>query len=768
MRKVFIIAFALLLSFQSYARDVWKDSLDFDRMNSSTPADMLRGKVSGVMVSSGQGGINDKPVVTIRGTALRSVSNPLWIIDGAVLSSSIAKNLFSFQGDVYGEQAYVSPKNDMDFLNPYDIESIEVLKDATAAALYGSRGADGVIIIKTKKAEKEGDRIDVVSNFGMNMDASSLKLSPGFSNSTSVNYSSGKGQNSYRVGVWFRTREGTVSRDNSMVGGLNVNFDVRSNKTVWFGLKASMSIGDSNSQYGTAWYGRESAMELLRTTGSYQSFIKDYDDNSRNYRTVNSAYLQINILPTLHWTTDFGLDYQNDMRYLWYGKGTQFGAAYNGAAAIATSSLLDVRVSTKFDYDVYVATRHHLSAMAGVEYYVSNDRLNNQEGTNFFNHELRAKGLSYNGDKTALHKYNSTLSHLGVFGKIGYDYDRIAGVDVIFRADDAFRYDDGRFSLYPSGTLWFDIHRLFRDFKPVSSLKLSGGYGKTGKDISSPYELFKIYCPGIEIPGFQTGTESLYEGMARTRSGEWHVRLDAGFISDRLTLGLTWYDRQILDSFSWYCFGYDSGRNNRWKKGARRDLGRVESSLRNKGLEVDLGARIIDNGNLVWTADFNIAWQSNDKISIAPQDNGGDYFGSGLYAGFEWNKSPSIFGGLLTRLSFSGLTFELGLDGVSGKEVLNLNRMFRDGCTVASLDYVDKADFLRLNKAAVSYKIPLKSTVVKELRINLEGLNLATLSTYSGWNPDVNSYSKSAFTQGADYASFPIYSTVMLGFKIKF
>lgn len=750
MRKLFILFAFLAFPHVLLAQGgVIKDSLDFDRIIFSSPAHMMRGKISGVRVSSSDGGVCENLNTAIRAAGvLRGGNEPLWIVDGAVLSSSIDRNLDAFWQTSYEGNHYTTVKNKMDFLNLYDIESIEVIKDASATALYGSKGANGVIIIKTKSARRQGTDILLSSNLGANVGPGGA----GFAQNHTVSVAGRKGNNSYRVSGFFRGIEGDIKRDKALNGGINVNFDAKTNKTIWFGLKSIIAIGNTNAQSSTAWYGYESAMQLWRKTGNAAPYINDYDDNSNNYRTVNTAYLRINFIENLHWQTDFGIDFQHDTRYVWYGKETQFGAIYNGAAAILTSSLLRYNLLSKLDYDFFV-NEHHLSFVAGVDVYGDDDKLNTMNGSDFFNHELRARGLKFNGAKPDLREFENSLMHIGLLVNAKYDYNGYAGINLSFRADNARKYDDGRFSLYPAADAWFDIHRFFRENKSISTLKLNGGWGKTGKDSFCPYEMFGQYCPELTIPGLVAGTESLYKGMERVRSSEWHIGGNFGFVSDRILLGISWYDKSVNDTFSLYCFGYDSGKNNRWKHGDRVELENMPRILRGKGLEVDLGAEIIKTREVRWSANANMTYQQTDGSEISSMDI---------------KLFPSLFGGIDTRLSVYGVSLDIALDGSYGNEILNMNRMFDDYVTTPDRTYVERADFLRIGKIGISYDIPVRVRWLKTLRVYAEGLNLATFSPYSGYNPDVDSYSKLPFNRGCDYSSFPIRRTFMIGLNLNF
>ena len=116
----------------AWAGDVVRDTLELSKEFQARPASLIEGKVSGVQVLSSNGSVNGDLFVHIRGlNSVRSDSQPLWIVDGA-------------------------PTIGMFDLNPYDIESIEVLKDVSATAIYGLKGANGVILVNTKRQKQDG------------------------------------------------------------------------------------------------------------------------------------------------------------------------------------------------------------------------------------------------------------------------------------------------------------------------------------------------------------------------------------------------------------------------------------------------------------------------------------------------------------------------------------------------------------------------------------------------------------------------------------
>ncbi|WP_321281753.1 TonB-dependent receptor [Marinifilum fragile] len=138
-----------------------KESENVARQYSSVDA-LLQGRSSGVQVISNPGSPGAAVSVRIRGTnSLRGNNEPLYVVDGVIISSA-GEDVLDASTDANELQ---SPQNGLTGLNPRDIESIEILKDASATAIYGSRGANGVVLITTKQGEK-GDGKAKVNAYG--------------------------------------------------------------------------------------------------------------------------------------------------------------------------------------------------------------------------------------------------------------------------------------------------------------------------------------------------------------------------------------------------------------------------------------------------------------------------------------------------------------------------------------------------------------------------------------------------------------------------
>ncbi len=798
IRTVLVAALLPVSLLVSQARTVSVDTLTYDKAAASSPLDLLHGRVSGVRVFSTDGNPAGMKGVHIRGLrSLRSDSQPLYVVDGAVLGTATNINTNAFWQ--YDEQVYTSALNPFAFLSPYDIESIEVLKDMSATAKYGTRGANGVIIIKTRKAGNGDFRADWNSNF---------TAYPTFAHNHSLNISGSHNQSGYSISAFYRNKTGSIARNRADDAGVRLHFETNANSLINFGFNSMLSMAGSSNPTGTAWLGKSSATlaamdETLAMGTSEADWKAGYDDDAVDYRTVNSVWLNINFLPVLHWKTTFGLDYQNINRVVWCGNETPFGKAHNGAAAALNSMLLNYNADTRLEFSMFLGGRHHLDAYAGVEVTGNWNSFNTMNGTNFMTHELRGKGLSLMQSDKQIHKFVRSYVTGAAFVSAGYDYDGMAGVNAQARMEVTPKYRDWTPVVYPSVEGYVDFHKaLLKDYQTVSTLKLRGGWGTSGKELFVPYELTSDHLMG---QWYKAGDDAgvYYDGLNRVLSSGWNIGLSVGLLSDRVMLSAAYYDDKSYDIYDMFCFGVFDGKLWRW--GERRQVFERVASFVNRGIDFDVNARIIDTAGWLWSAYADFSWNINQAVSLTRHDVWGRNLGNGLvgtlntpgsplgsFGGYRENNDgslkdvtrdgkvtsadrvllgnslPKYYGGFGTSLSFMGITLDVRMDGAAGFNVVNLSRMLKDGNTQLSESYVEKGDYLRLSRVSLGYDIPLNLRWIRSLEVHASAHNLLTFTSYSGNTPDVSSYGVSALSFGYDYGSFPVMKTVVLGISAKF
>lgn len=800
------------------AQSVRIDSLEFDKALATTPATMLGGKVSGIRVSATDGNINGLVNTYIRGVnSLRGDSQPLWIVDGVMVNSSLSENNDAFFQ--YPGESYTSPLNALSYINPYDIESIEVIKDLSATAIYGSKGANGVIIVNTKLPKSGAFNISWNSNIGFSgSDAlgsttfPDICEVPGFSHNHTISLNGAVGQTKYNVSAFFRNHEGVLDGNRNRVGGIRAQFDTHANKVVWFGMDATFTMGDLSSVAGVSYYGKPSLTLGMRKDGffpgdSKDGWAADYSDDAHERRGTASTYVTFNFTPNFRLKAAVNMDIENNNRYIWYGNGTSFGKANNGAASLLGTTVFKYGGKVDLRWSRYFNNDHHITLNGGIEATGDMTKYNTINGNDFFTHVLRAKGISIAASKKVVHKYDHDYFTCGVFAEASYSYKDFVGVNAIVRGDNTPRYDDKHFNLYKGFSAFFDIHdAFFADGRTVSALRIKGGYGEAGREQYVPYGMYGSYVPG-PYPAIDRKFESFYEGFNRLKSSETNIGIELGLFENRVLLGAGFYDKKSVDTFDSYCFGELGSGTYLWQVTDRKVDFTQTSTIANRGIEGDITVKIFDRKNLQWSVSVNGAYNVNQMLEVAAADADGRTVGAGLvpnvnargraagsFFGYRTdaegnrldingngkidiydqvilgNPIPKFNGGLSTSFRYKNLSAEIMTDGAFGFDILNLNALLvSDSSDYVSDKFVEKGDYFRIGRVSVGYDVPFRSKCfIKGLKLTASMFNLCTISKYSGWNPDVNCFGTSALAPGIDYGSYPAARSFVLGVGLKF
>lgn len=812
MNKLISITVALTLSATALHASnpvVKADTLGFDAASAVTPASLLKGRVSGLRISSTDGNINGSVGTLIRGVnAMRGDSQPLWIVDGVMLNPSIRDNTDAFFQ--YGEKSFTSPLNTLSFLNEYDIESIEVIKDLSAAAIYGSRGGNGAIIITTKSSRNAGLSVNWHSNVSLSIPETGI---PYTKNSVShnhyLNISSLKNQTLWGMSAYVRQQNGVVDGNDSFFGGLRLNFDTKANRVVWFGMNCTVSSGNMSSIAGTPYFGEPSMTLSMRTAGKdaavLEGWSSDYDDDATERRITNAMYITLNFTPHLKLHTTAGIDFENNNRFIWFGNGTFFGLESNGAASLLETSVFKYNAQSVLSWDRTFASRHHVIAKAAVDASGDWTKYNTLNGTDFILHELRAKGVQIASSKATLHKYDHDYNTHGGYASLAYSFADIFDIAALYRLDRTPRYDDSKFKSYRSLSGSLDLHRAFmKDCTLVSALSIRGGYGEAGRETYVPYGLYGRYITG-DYPQVDPSLTMFYEGLNRNGSNELSVGMDLGLFSDRVSLGFSYYDRFTEDSFFAYCFGKPD--DYYWVYAKRSDVFSQYSQIANRGYEADLKVNLVNGKDFKWDLNATGAYNVNQMYEVGEYDFAGRPLGRGRIAnvvvkgfpvgslyGYQvddtgsyvdvvadgrindydkviiGNPIPKFHGGFGTTLSYKGFVLDILADGAAGFDILNLNSKASDTATSLDIsdDLVEKGDYLSLSRVSLAYSPHIPVKWLKGVTFTLSGMNLLTFTKYSGWNPEVNCYGTSSLSAGIDYGSYPFFRTVLAGINLKF
>ena len=767
-----------------------------------TPASALVGQTSGLRISGSDGSLTGAYGMSIRGlNSLRGDSSPLIIIDGVMMDNAVPHRTDAFWQDNFNSQAYTSPVDLLGFISVEDIESIQVLKDISATAMYGSRGANGVILIKTKRTHEKEPKVEWNSDFGLN----SMK---GFMHDHHLMVNGSVGRNIFTATAFFNDANDGFSLKNNLSGGSRMAFEAAANENVKFGVSAAFGVQRLNSPSTTTMLGASSMM-LDRYLGKdISGWLSDYDDYYEDYHVITESHLDVNLARFLTWKTEVGVNYQSNKRYSFYGEGTEFGKANKAAASIVSASMMNYHASTSLALNVFAGVHHNIKADAGAEVSGNRNIYNTMNGTAFVSPLLRAKSLNLSGSKAVISTFKPSYFHLSAFGVLGYTWKQVAGVDAVVRVDNTMRFDDASVNIYPAVNAYFDAAQMFQQLNGIfSMLKLSGGWGMAGMDRVIPYALFDQHVTSGDYPVINYGAEPVMDALDRLVSAEYNIGLQVGLLKDRINFGLKFYDRTTQDIFAIYNFGKLDSETQTWRYSDRTLENTLTDVIRNRGLEVDVNARAVETRNVVLDFNLTSAFQSNQVAQLSrgsilggavsadgmeatvnaigcsassiygydvdADGNFVDHTGDGKIAPEDriilGRSQPKIFGTFGTTLRLWDFSLAAMFDGAAGHNLLNMTAMVKDQADQVTSAYVEKADFLRLGRLSLSYHLPIRTVKwIRSVDFSITGYNLMCMTGYSGANPDVDSFISSNLTRGVDMGTMPLYKAVVLGVGLKF
>jgi TonB-linked SusC/RagA family outer membrane protein len=552
----------------------------FNRGIINSPQQLLQGKVAGVNVTSVSGEPGGSLGITIRGPGgVRTGSTPLFVVDNIPLDNSATG-----RGD---------PLN---FLNPQDIESIDVLKDASATAIYGARGANGVVIITTKKGKAGAPQLNFSTSLGVSKIANPLDLfsadefrvqvpktggvlddkgantdwqkevtRTALTQNYNLTLSGGADRLTYYASFGMQKQEGIIKANNldRYSGRFNATqkfWDDRLTIDVTLGVTTTKNerppfssiIGDAVSNNPT-YPARDAAGNPVVVTGInnplfYFTLDKEFITINRVLGSISSSF---KIMKGLVYKFNFGIDNSN---------GT------NDIQSLPNvTPFREGRLETFYNYnrdrliENYVTyskiiSHHNVSALAGHSY----QRIFVQGRNNSINRfpvspvqPQYNPGLGQLLDLTTNRPggYAFINELQSFFGRVTYQYDSKYLATVNFRADGSSKFgENNKYGYFPSFSLgWKISEEDFMKNSSITNLKLRAGWGKTGNQEIPPkltQALFTSATSGtLSYPLYPTGpypAGTIYSRLANPdlqweTSKQTNIGLDFGLLKGALS-----------------------------------------------------------------------------------------------------------------------------------------------------------------------------------------------------------------------------------------
>jgi len=603
-------------------------------------SEMLDGEVAGVQAFNADGapGAAAELRIRSRGT-LRGDLQPLNILDGVMLTGAMLDNGNPWNS--FDKTDYQVVANPLGFINPQDIESVTVLKNASATAIYGDRGAGGVVIIKTRNGAKTPAVTTATVNMGVRTPASRWDLLPGdgyksfinrkgtatpdnaqwvdwqdkllgagFDQNYNLNVSGTTKGTDYLLSLYLSSQDGIVKNSGTTSAGIRVNIDQSINPKLRVGARALVDYNNTSMTQSVAYLGGSSAIlalanpPYLNNSGiTPLSIAGDYQDIGRAWHLVPQLYGTYNIVQGLQLNVNTGIDNFNKLRRRWLGNGTEKGLYENGRASRSTLTSNNYNVDGSLDFERTFASIHTLKLSAQASYYGTNCNQIMQSGSDFFSSSLQANGI---GSASVLYPpgyEKQNYNALSFAGHASYALDHTLLVSGGLRGDRIVGMEKD-FQPYPFVNVGWNLSRerfwrsSFVGRKALTGLEFSVGWGISGKGYASPASSLSnltLDDPSLYVP-FETNL--YYTGLWRAVLNEWNAGLNAELLGGRIKAAFEYYSGKSDDRLAVY---------NRAPKRLYDILWSDKMSLERSGMELSLLGLIFKNRDWAVSAKGNIA-----------------------------------------------------------------------------------------------------------------------------------------------------------------
>jgi TonB-linked SusC/RagA family outer membrane protein len=623
----------------------------------STVDGMLQGQAAGVQVLQNSGTPGGGMSVRVRGTTSISGSGqPLYVIDGIPLTT----------GD-YAQVGYEGQGiNALSDLNPNDIESMSVLKDAATAAIYGARASNGVVLITTKRGKSGKSVIGFNAYYGVQQAWNTLDMlnteqwmeyrndlagSAVFSEADIVKAHAGDTTNTDWQDVIFRTAP-IASYELSATGGndktrffisgsyfdqkgiligtrfqrmnTRVNVDHSINDKFRIGTSIGLTYSTSNRVEGDQslngplpnGISTPAIFPVYDPDGSYNqdgpyanpvSIANDATNENFTYRVIANMFGEYEILPGLTLTSKWGIDFYNLREHAFEFK-TQQGQKYNGLGFETYTNVRNLVSNNTLKYEKTFG-RHVVDVLAGYSF-------EKRERTSSFirGQDYADENMQYINSAATITQASAGATNSGVrsyFAKANYNYADKYLMSLTGRVDASTSFGpNNRNGFFPAASAAWRISQedFFHDnVRVISELKLRGSYGLLGNDNISAFQYAELYRATSYL-----SKPAIYPTNVPNPDLKWETTaqldlgVDIGLFSDRLMLTIDYYNKQTKDLLLGRPLPGSSGFST-----VVENIGKME----NKGVEISLSGEQ-SFGQVRWRPQLNLSLNRNKVLKL--------------------------------------------------------------------------------------------------------------------------------------------------------
>lgn len=655
---------------------------DLEQLPVTSIDQALQGKISGVQITQSSGSPGAGLSFVVRGGNSLGSNQPLIVLDGYPIDLG-GGNLS------LGANSETSPQpgtNPLANLNPNDIESVEVLKDASSTAIYGSRGANGVVIITTKRGKNTKDELAFnfrsdISNILKTIPVLSTKDFVEFANEGAKNdgldsvykaseieglleinnnwqdqiyktglaenyqlsMSGGEDKGKYYLAGFYNKMDGIMRNSGFNNGGIRFNYDRKLSKKLTVKLNVNSSKSISNLGLNSSPTGLVSA-NAVASALFFRPFIRGYNDLGETDQTVTDNPITVvnlqkdvresnlvsgnfvadlKLINDLVLRTNFGAYSTSGSRMAYSPRGTYIGNQFNGYSYRGETNRFNYVSEFTLNYKKIIG-KNSLDAVAGYTWQKWDQRGLGTSTTGFANDNLTYESLQSGNSPGVTSTSHQSWALASYLGRVNYTIDNKYLFTFTGRTDGSTRLSEGnKWTFFPSVAFGWKVNEeSFFNLESINTLKLRASYGVSGNQ-------------NIAVGATQAtlGTDAYVINGA----------ISKGYIQNNMANPvLGWETTQQ------YNLGGDFGFLNdrilftvEFYKKKTRDLlislpipastgfTRFVSnagSVQNKGLEMDLTANIL-NQKLKWTTSGNVSFNRNRMLSLGPLGDEGSIYG---------------------------------------------------------------------------------------------------------------------------------------------
>ena len=673
---------------------------DISKLPILSASQALQGQAAGVFVTSNSGAPGGGISVRVRGqTSINASNDPLYVVDGVpVIAGNISQN--DFGGQV---------QNALAGLNPNDIASMEVLKDAASAAIYGSRAANGVVIITTKRGQKGGSQINFSAWTGWSNPTNTAKplsanewidvanearANSGNSARTNadwgwdgvtdtkwidqvfrtaktseyqLNISGGDDKTRYYFSGSYRDEEGVIIAQSYQRATMRLNLDHQASKLFSFGTSLSLStdlnkrIQNDNNIYGiysaallTPSYRRVrdenrnfvDALPGFNTNAVRDAILPRYDNKTIKF--IGNFYTNFHLMDGLDFRTDFSMDY-NAITEDHYNPATTPQGRPLGNGNFEYRNVATTIIEPTLRYSKRIADAHSINAVAGLTFQDRAQFENSVTGVGFARETLTylnsAATINGGGSFRTDYKFNSS------FGRLNYSYKEKYLASATVRRDGSSRFGaNNKFATFYAGSVgWNFSEESFMDGVNWLDLgKLRASYGTTGNDGVGNFPWQAAWTGGsnyLDLPAFSP-TQIANPDLKWETTATLDVGIELALFANRVNLNVGYFDRKTTDLLYTLPLPFTTGFGSVFKN---------VGEMSNKGWEIDLSGVVLNTGGFKWNVSANGTFLKNEVVKLVDNNPILQGFASAIIVGQPLN-------------TFYGLKF-LGVDPGTGSSI---------------------------------------------------------------------------------------------------